>query len=224
MTSRNDNRAPSGTIHRSIHLLAAALEDLGAQAPLPEVERIAIMINEAMTAGGRSFHTPEHVFALVDAGNPHTTLAALFHDLVYYQVDEGFTPQIAEAVQASLEARDGQLSLRAGDERDRGLAICRGVFGFRADQVLSPFGGMNEFLSALVMHRRLSGLLRERDLVPATACIEATIPFRKPDAAGRTPAEFLEERLRAASDELGLALSRCRTSGPATHRGSRTGR
>jgi hypothetical protein len=51
-------RTPSGTIHRSIHLLRAAFEDLGARVPLAEMERLAIMINEAMTAGARSFHTP----------------------------------------------------------------------------------------------------------------------------------------------------------------------
>jgi hypothetical protein len=199
---------PSGTIQRSIHLLRAALEDLGAQVPLREMERLAIMINEAMTAGARSFHTPEHVFDLVDPGNPHTTLAALFHDLVYYQVDLGFIPQIADAVQASLDARDGQLWLRQnGHQEDRALSICMGIFGLHPGEQLSPFGGMNEFLSALVMHRKLSGVLRDRDLIPATACIEATIPFRKPDKDGRTPAEQLEARLRTASQEMSLGLS-----------------
>jgi hypothetical protein len=206
-TEQNSN--PSGTIHSSINLLAKALEDLGAQVTLQETEHLAVMINEAMTAGARSFHTPEHVFALVDPGNPHTTLAALFHDLVYYQVDLGFIPQIAEAVRGSIDARDDGLWLRPrAHAEDRGLAICMAVFGVQAGQQLSPFGGMNEFLSALVMHRKLSGHLRERDLIPATACIEATIPFRTPDANGRTPAELLEKRLHAASDELGLALSR----------------
>ncbi len=209
MTPTYNGRAPAGTIHRSIHLLASALEDLGAQAPLQETERIAIMINEAMTAGARSFHTPEHVFALVDHGNPHTTLAALFHDLVYHQVDQGFIPQIEEAVRSGIETQDGQIRLRASEAgHDRALSICRGIFGFHPGQALSPFGGMNEFLSALVMHRKLSGLLREKDLVPATACIEATIPFRKPDADGHSPADLLEERLRRTSQEMALGLSR----------------
>jgi hypothetical protein len=206
--NRKGARTPSGTIHRSIHLLRAALEDLGAQVPLAEMERLAIMINEAMTAGARSFHTPEHVFNLVDPGNPHTTLAALFHDLVYYQVDQGFIPQIAEAVQGSIEARDGQLWLRRNATgEDRPLDICTSIFGFRPGEQLSPFGGMNEFLSALVMHRKLSGVLRDRDIIPATACIEATIPFRRPDGDGRTPAQQLEVRLRRANEEMRLGLS-----------------
>jgi hypothetical protein len=123
-------------------------------------------------------------------------------------VDQGFIPQIAEAVQTSIETRDGQLWLRPpGHAEDRSLAICMAVFGFRPGEQLAPFGGMNEFLSALVMHRKLSGVLRDRDLIPATACIEATIPFRRPGENGQTPAELLEARLHAASDEMGLALS-----------------
>jgi len=205
-TARKAVAAPSGTIHRSIQLLRAAFADLGARVPLPEMERLAIMINEAMSAGARSFHTPEHVFDLVDPGNPHTTLAALFHDLVYYQVDQGFTAQIGDAIKGSIESRDGALWLR--ETEDRGLAICAAIFGFHAGEQLSPFGGMNEFLSALVMHRKLGGVLGDRDLVPATACIEATIPFRKPDTAGRTPAEQLEARLLAANVSLRLGLPR----------------
>ena len=199
---------PAGTIHRSIRLLADALEDLGASVSLRDTERMAIMINEAMSAGARSFHTPEHVFALVDSGNPHSTLAALFHDLVYYQVDQGFIPAIAQAVQGAIETRGSELWLRPADSKDRGLAICMAVFGLRPGDQLSPFGGMNEFLSALVMHRNLDGVLKEKDLVPATACIEATIPFRKADADGRTPAVLLETRLTEASAALGLSLSR----------------
>lgn len=201
-------RPPAGTIHRSIHLLHTALEDLGARMPLADVERLAIMINQAMTAEARSFHTPEHVFDLVDPGNPHTTLAALFHDLVYYHVDRGFIDQIAEAVETSIEKRDGALWLRPKAQTgDRQLALCMGVFGFFPGQKLEPFGGMNEFLSALVMNRRLAGVVKDEDLILSTACIEATIPFRAPDADGLTPALQLAVRLERAVRDMGLGLS-----------------
>ena len=122
---------PAGTIHRSLQLLSAALEELGARLPLAEVERIGIIINQAMTAQARSFHTPEHVFDLVEPANPYTTLAALFHDLVYYHVDHGFIPQIAEAVDSSIEIRDGALYVRpVAKPGDRQLAISLAVFGF----------------------------------------------------------------------------------------------
>jgi hypothetical protein len=174
---------------------------------LTEVERIAILINQAMSAGARSFHTPEHVFGLVDPGNPYMTLAALFHDLVYYQVDHGFIPQVAEALDPSVEPQDGGLRLRPGvQQNDRELLLCMAVFDVKEGQKLAPFGGMNEFLSALVMARKLGAVVKEEDLVLATACIEATIPFRPRDASGRTPAESLYGCLMATNRGLRLGL------------------
>jgi hypothetical protein len=199
---------PAGTIHRSITLLRSALDELGAPMPLPEVERVAIMINEAMSAEARSFHTPAHVFNLVDPGNPHTTLAALFHDLVYYQVDHGLNPRIAESVESSIEHRDGALWLRPIVENgDLQLSLALTVFGLSPGQRLDPYGGMNEFLSALVMLRRLGSAVKGGDLALTAGCIEQTIPFRGPDARGRSPAERLEERLAKANRELHLGLS-----------------
>jgi hypothetical protein len=204
-------KAPSGTIHRSIHLLRSAFDDLGAEIDLMEVERLAVMINRAMTAGTRSFHTPEHIFTLVDPGNPHITLAALFHDLVYYSIDQGFVAEIEEAIGPSIESRDGDLWLRPsrrGD--DPALEMCQGVFGIASGQKLSASGGMNEFLSALVMNRRLAGVVSPSDLLVATGCIEATIPFRKPDASGRSPADILFARLTDTARDLDLALKKGR--------------
>ncbi|HUJ75908.1 MAG TPA: hypothetical protein VL359_13685, partial [bacterium] len=198
--------APAGTIHRTIALLHDALRALHAEMPLAEVERVAVMINEGMSAGARSFHTPEHVFDLVQAGRPRGTLAALFHDLVYYQVDQGFVPSVARVVENGIEAKDGKLSLPAGAATDRTMALTMAVFGLQPGQVLPPFGGMNEFLSALVMNRTLAAVVKEEDLLRATACIEATIPFRAPAADGTTPSQALAARLSAAVKRLRLSL------------------
>jgi hypothetical protein len=196
---------PEGIIHRSIRLLHAAIGQLGGRLPLIEVERMAILINKAMTAEARSFHTPEHVFDLVDIADPHTTLAALFHDLVYVQVDQGLLPEISDSLGPGVELREQGVRVVSA-EGDRPVALCAAVFGAADGRILSPFGGMNEFLSALVMNRKLAPVLREQDLLSATASIEATIPFRGPDSAGATPAERLAGRLSAASRELSLGL------------------
>jgi len=201
-------RAPSGTIQRTITLLHTALHELGADMPLAEEERLAVMIHQAMTVQARWFHTPEHVFDLVQPGRPHATLAALFHDLVYYQVDQGLLPKVTRLVQPSVETREDELRIRAGaDAGDTQLEMTMAVFGMQRGGTLSPFGGMNEFLSALVMNRTLGGVVRLVDLLRATACIEATIPFRMPDQDGLTPPEALAVRLARASDTMGLALS-----------------
>jgi hypothetical protein len=200
-------RAPIGTIHRSIELLRTALEDLGAAMPLPEVERLGILINEAMSAPARSFHTPQHVIELADPHSPHTTLGALFHDLVYYQVDHGLHPLISAALFSTIESREKRLWLRpAAETTDRALALTMGVFGFTGGQRLEPSAGMNEFLSALVMNSSLAAVVPEADLMLSTACIEATIPFRTTDAEGRTAAERLEQRLAATAREMGIRM------------------
>jgi hypothetical protein len=204
----SSSQGPSGVIHRTIEILLAALRDLSARLPLAEVERLAVMINRAMTVQGRSFHTPEHVFTLVDPGNPHLTLAALFHDVVYYQVDRGLDAEIAQVVAPSVRTDGGEASIRTGEAvKDEPVEMCLGVFGFEPGQRLSPYAGMNEYMSALLLAKSFYEAIRPEDLLPAVACIEATIPFRTPDSRGRTASEVLQERLRGVVRGRGLALT-----------------
>ncbi len=65
-----------------------AFDGLGVDISLLRLEALGIMVHEAMTVQGRSFHTPEHIFNLADATNPVQALAALFHDVVYYEIDQ----------------------------------------------------------------------------------------------------------------------------------------
>jgi hypothetical protein len=197
--------APAGTIQRSINLLRTALDSLGAGLPLMEVERLAVAINRAMTAEARSFHTPEHIFTLVDPRDPLLTLAALFHDLVYFNIDHGFIPEIEAAIGSGIEKTGGDLRLNPV-AADAAMLICRGVFGYAPDQVLSPLCGMNELLSALVMNRSLAAVVPPADLLAATACIEATIPFRRSSAEGRSPSTILRDRVERTAWDIGIAM------------------
>lgn len=205
-TSEACAELPAGTIHRFIRLLQCSFSQLGVRVEPLETERLAVMIHGAMSVGTRSFHTPEHVFPLADPGNPHITLAALFHDIVYFSVDQAFTPEVGEAVRDGVEERDGTLWLRPSRPADAAMRLCLGVFGLEAGRKLEASGGMNEFLSALVMNRRLAGAVPAADLLIATGCIEATIPFRRPDASGRTSADALFDRLAATARSFELAL------------------
>ena len=45
-----------------------------------------------MTSQARHFHDVDHVLDISSDLGPIQTLAALFHDVVYYQVDGGFLP------------------------------------------------------------------------------------------------------------------------------------
>ncbi len=197
-----------GTVHKTIRLLERALHLLGASVSERQIETIGVMVNRAMSAQERSFHTPEHIFSLADDDDPHLTLAALFHDLVYFQVDQGFGPSVGEILDPYLSIENGVVSLAESvSESDRAFYGSSAVFGFTPGQVLSPFGGLNEFLSALVMCRLFEGAIDDRDLLIATACIEATIPFRAKNEEGHSPMELLEQRLKKTNALFSLGLS-----------------
>jgi hypothetical protein len=191
-----------------IGLLAGALQQLDVEFDMARAERIGVMVHRGMSAQQRNFHTPEHIFDLADESDPHVTLAALFHDLVYYQVDRGFSADIGDLLEPYVLAEDSSLRIRDDiAESDRAFNGCAGVFGFERGQTLPPFGGLNEFLSALVMDVLLEGTVPDVDLLVATACIEGTIPFRAADENGTEPAEQLHERVKAVNRSFQLGLS-----------------
>ena len=199
---------PSGTVHRTIGLLHGALTQLKADLDNQQIEKIGVMVHRAMSTQQRSFHTPEHIFDLSTPDDPHSTLAALFHDIVYYQVDNGFLDEIAEILAPYIEIREGNVYTRQDiSATDRAFHGCAAVFGFSTNQHLPPFGGLNEFLSALVMDVLLIGTVTDVDLMIATACIEETIPFRGRDENGDTPPVVLERRIKATNEAFGLGLS-----------------
>lgn len=199
---------PKGTIHRTIRLLQKALSDLDCVVSVESLEKMGVMVNSAMSVQNRNFHTPDHIFNLADPENPHMSLAAIYHDIVYYQVDDGFLPDIERIVAPYIVASgEGIRLVNEPAASDLPFVLCLGVFGFSPGQHLSPFGGMNEFLSALVMTCQLQTIITTYDLLVTTACIEATIPFRGSDELGKWPSDRLKKNLLAANDSLGLGIS-----------------
>jgi hypothetical protein len=190
------------TINKFIQLLADAFGALRADVSMHEIERLAMLVHSAMENKRRAYHTSAHVFHMCDGMNPRQVLAAIFHDVVYYQLDGGFPQQAAALLEPVVRNENGALILNAIAKRDTALQLCAGVFGFKPDEDLPLFGGMNEFLSAVVAARLLQPHLQIRDLIAIVACIEATVPFRKIDAKGRDFAFHLAGRMRGQSRKL----------------------
>lgn len=191
-----------GQIRTLILLFMKAFEQLQVNVPPLEIEALAVLVHRGMTAKGRRFHTPEHIVSLADPQQPIVTLAALFHDLVYYQVDLGFAPGIRALLDPYLCEKDQRLWIKTEIEGDtRVLDMVLDVFGYTRGIELVPQRGMNEFLSALVMGLHLRPYIPCEILLAIAACIEATIPFR--------PHEHFEElaqRLRAMVERYALQL------------------
>jgi hypothetical protein len=160
-----------------------------------------------MDSKARVFHTTRHVFSLGEGMNPLQALAALFHDVVYYQLDGGFPARLSGLLEGVTCAQDGDLILGEIDAGDWCTALCSEIFDFHPGQVLPLYRGLNEFLSSVVAVRLLQSHLTEAHLIAVVACIEATIPFRAPDARGRTAADVLAHRVLARCTKSRSALS-----------------
>lgn len=189
-------------INRLIQLFTDAFQQLGGAVDMPRAEQLAMLVQRSMDHRRRVYHCSQHLFAMVPGMNARQTLATLFHDLVYYQLDGGFPAQLDGELRRVARVEDGHLSLRLIDRNDWQLRLCAEVFGFSGGQSLSPYAGQNEFLSAVAAVRVLHEDLPACELLAIVACIEATIPFRGPDAHGRELPERLWQRLHQANRDF----------------------
>ncbi len=172
-------------VHRIISTYSRALEALGLGVPPLFVEKWAVAVHQALSSRAREFHTHQHVLELVRDADAIETLAALYHDIVYVQVDLDVPTHYARLL-APLVARDGdsatgwRLLPHCGvDPTARDVLH---VFGCTPGQVLTPFTGLNELASGLVAAKELEGVLTREQLLAVMACIEASIPFRDGEA------------------------------------------
>jgi hypothetical protein len=198
----------TGTFQRLIAIFEDAFGKLNVSISPKKIEDLAITVHRAMTSHGRHFHTMEHVFMFVNPDNPIQTLAGLYHDVVYYQVDMGFTPDIWNIIRAFIEFQDEAMRISTcGATNDLRLCMTLEVFGFQPGDELTDLGNLNEFMSALVMNCELAGILSEQDLLRLTVCIEATIPFRGFNELGNNHFDILERRLQVISQNRNIPLT-----------------
>jgi hypothetical protein len=193
--------------------LVWAIEQLQGKGELTQLEHIAELITQAMTGPWRYFHTTEHIFEVGGSVDAIEVLSALFHDLVYVQVDHGVSINISSYITPFVKEVKGQIVIRPADElpSSRMFDIVGTVFGQAPGVILSPMSGQNEFLSALIAALSLSPFLSESQIAEIAACIEATIPFRSVSSSGLTPSELLYQRLVTANDQFNFGWSDVQT-------------
>ncbi|WP_204103583.1 MULTISPECIES: hypothetical protein [Spirulina sp. CCY15215] len=185
-----------------------AMSQLKVDVDKRELERITALIVQTMTGPWRYFHTPDHIFEVGGSANAIEVLAALFHDLVYVQVDQSVNFNLTFYISPFVQEVKEHLYIREAEylPADRLFDLVMGTFGFEPGQQLSPFAGQNEFLSALVCALVLRTLLDEKLLLQIVTCIEATIPFR-PEKDGLHAGEHLYLRVQETNERLNIGLS-----------------
>ena len=102
--------AKDGTIHWLMHAVADSLGSLNAKVEVQKLEEISVMLFRSLMRKERLFHSIRHVSELSEDGRAHFTLAALFHDQVYYQVDLGFTDEVLNILDPYIETKVSEAS------------------------------------------------------------------------------------------------------------------
>ena len=199
--------------------LVGAIEQLQGKVEPIQLDNITELIVQTMTGPWRYFHTPDHIFEVGGSGDAIEVLAALFHDLVYVQVDQGVSLNIGSYIAPFVkEVRDkdvkgkevkGKLVIREATElpSSRMFDMVTAIFGFSPGQVLSQMAGQNEFLSAVIAARSLEPFLSSSSIAQIVACIEATIPFRPVSPSGLSASEMLYQRLVVAKGQFNFRWS-----------------
>ncbi|MBD1827092.1 hypothetical protein NDI47_03175 [Microcoleus vaginatus GB1-A2] len=202
-----------GEQKRCLDGLASSIEQLGGRVDIAKLEEIAELIIQTMRGPWRYFHTSEHIFEVGGSVDPIEVLAALFHDLVYVQVDQGVSFNISSALSPFVKEVRSQLVIRDETELpdDAMYHLVASVFGFIPGKTLSPFAGQNEFLSAVIAAKCLEPFLPASTIAEIAACIEATIPFRPLSPSGLSAIELLHQRLVSANRDFNLGWSDAQT-------------
>lgn len=173
-----------------------------------QLNKIAELIVQTMTGPWRYFHTPEHIFEVGGEDHPVEVLSALFHDVVYVQVDQSVNFNLSYYIISFVKEYRGQLLIRDASElpQDPIFELVLTVFGFTVGQALSPFAGQNEFLSAVVAAKVFESILPLSLILQIVACIEATIPFRAKNKDGESASDLLYKRVKNANEKYNIGL------------------
>lgn len=193
---------------RCLKSLDWAIAQLGGKADPDQLAITAELIIQTMSGPWRYFHTSEHIFEVGGSGDAIEILAALFHDLVYVQVDQGVSVNISRRIAPFVKEIDGELVILSHSQLvpDRLFDMVARIFSFVPEQTLQPAAGQNEFLSAVIGAKCLEHALPMSVIAEVAACIEATIPFRL-KADGQTAGERLRDRLSITNEEFGFGWS-----------------
>lgn len=189
--------------------LNRSIRQLNGTADPAQLSITAELIIQTMSGPWRYFHTPQHIFEVGETGDAIEVLSALFHDLVYVQVDQWVSVNVSRYISPFVKEIGGQLVIleRWQLPDDPLFELVSQVFGFTPGQTLLPTAGQNEFLSAVVAAKCLEHALPLDAIAKIAACIEATIPFRPKSDAGQSAAERLFDRLVKTNQNIGLGWS-----------------
>ncbi|MCC5944131.1 MAG: hypothetical protein JJT94_04300 [Bernardetiaceae bacterium] len=189
-------------IHLLIERFVYAFEGLDIDISDIAIEQLSLSLYAALENPKRDFHNTLHVLDISKGLSPISTLAALYHDFVYWQVDGALPALDFFETWVSIDTDKRFHFYKAAHSQSPFFEHYDAIFAIFDMLEVTPFGkGTNEFLSAAIAVHYLAPYLEKVDLYSIMSSIEATIPFRLP--APVSSYELLESRLL----NLGLSLA-----------------
>jgi hypothetical protein len=165
-------------VHEIVNALWRALHGLGTKATTEQIEHWGFSIHGALSAKGREFHNHDHVIDIAKHGDPLEVIAALYHDAVYMQVDQGPPRSMRAEMDRVLATTEGGCRVLPAAAGSQVTSDVLAVFGHKVGVIVTSTTGLNEFASALVASIQLEHALDRVQRIGIAACIEQTIPFR----------------------------------------------
>lgn len=189
----------NSAINRIIKLFMNCFSKLKIDYDMAYVEEVSCLIHRSMDSFSRDFHNTGHIFKLSEGLSPIETLACIFHDVAYFQVDGGLPKGTEEFLLQYVLIEEQKVFIYSKSKipQNELFNICMDIFDFKYEQELSSMGGLNEFLSALIACEKLKEHLDRKQLITVVAIIEGTRPFRPTDQHGKNCFDYLEERIVA---------------------------
>jgi len=144
-------------VHEIVNALWKALHDVGSNAKLADIERWGFSIHMALSAPGREYHNHDHVVELISQGDSLEVIAALYHDAVYIQVDQGLPYSMKTELGTVLAHEDTGWRILPAAAGLAGDTLA--VFGRKVGDVVTGTSGLNELASAFVATIQLAEAL-----------------------------------------------------------------
>ena len=194
-----------------IELFQKAFFELKVSVPPGKIEALALRVHRTMDGRYRHYHGPMHMLDLASGEGPIVALAAIYHDIIQYQIDNGAPPLIEKILSGFIEKKGSDqifIKKRPDPDLETDFKILTTVFGYSQGQKLIQSQGLNEFLSSVVCIHELKPFLKQEDLIEIICCIEGTVPFRTVEIDKETYSEKMAKRILDLFLELNIKTSK----------------
>ncbi len=141
------------------------------------IEKMAIHVYKCMEGNYRNFHTTQHIFDINKGLSDYGRIAAIYHDIVYLQVDRGLGNN-SDYLNEFIKINNNYEGIII-NKKDFEFECVLNVFGYKKNQIINITNGLNEFLSTLIMVKHLKVFFNIHQIIHITSIIESTIPFRE---------------------------------------------